>query len=205
MKRVLRLVVLPLAALLGCAQPVAGLWPPGPGEATHEIVVSTDAWHSVVALPRERPGGPVEEWGYADKAHYLEGHDGVLGTLDALFVPGAAVVVVTHADRIWAERSPQPPGRSWTFALMDAGYAGLLGFLHGELASPEVISDRNGADWYDAKSSYHAFHHCHHWTAAALREAGLPVWPAYALFKWSLEAQLDRAEEIARQLDDERR
>ena len=216
-------------AATACAQPVAALWPPAPGDATHRIVVSTDAWHSVIGL--RTPDAPTrdevtsrgsvtelgdatahgdaaasdggatravfEEWGYAEKGYYLEGSNGVCGTLRALFVPSAAVVVVTRGDRTWAERTPQPPARSWEFDLTDAGLARLIEFLHADVAAPAPISHAGGSDWFDAKSSYHAFHHCHHWTAAALRAAGLPVRPAFALFKWSLESQLDRAARIA--------
>lgn len=210
-------------AAAACAQPIAGLWPPGPGDVTHRIVVSTDAWHSVIGLCRENgqatqdaPSAPAaapeatrqagsprfEEWGFAEKGYYLEGDNGVCGTLRALFLPSAGVVSVTRGDRTWAERTPQPPGRSWEFDLTDAGFARLAAFLRAEVASPTPISHAGGAEWFDAASSYHAFHHCHHWTASALREAGLPVRPAFALFKWSLESQLDRAERIGAEMAD---
>jgi hypothetical protein len=191
----MRLALTALVLAAGCAQPVAGLWPPRPGEDTRQIVVSTDAWHSVICLTRDHGG--LEEWGYADKSYYLEGHDGVSGTLDALILPGAGVIHVACVERAWGERTPQPPGRVWHFDLTREGYARLLSYLQTSSEADQPCSERGGLVWFDAKSAYHMFHHCHHWAAGALREAGLPVWPLYAQFKWTFEAQLDRAADMA--------
>jgi hypothetical protein len=196
--RPVRLIAAVVVLAAGCAQPGAGLWPAEPGAATRRIVVSTDGWHSVIGLNADRaPGEPVEEWGYARKSYYLEGDTGACGTLAALFVPGTGVVLQTKDPRTWAERTTQPPARSWEFELTDEGWTRLVAFIDAERASEEPVSHKAGATWYDANSSYWGFHHCHHWTASALREAGLPVWSSYALFKWSFEAQLDRAATIA--------
>jgi hypothetical protein len=184
-----------LLFVAGCASPVDGLWPPRPDEPAHRIVVSMDSWHSVIGLVRA--DGTLEERGYADKAYYLEGDDGVCGTLGALFVPGTGVIQTTRGARSWAERTPQPPARSWTFDLSEEGRARLVAHMDADVAGATPCSLRGGAVWHDAKSSYWMFHHCHHWTASALREAGLPVFASYAMFKWSLEAQLDRAAGIA--------
>lgn len=182
----------------GCAQPIRQLWPPPPGARSHVIQVSVDRWHSMIALHHEQTSPADEsrqweEWGYAEESYYLEGDSGSSGTMRALFVPSAAVVQVASTAVPWSERTPQPPARSWAFRLSENGYQRLLEFLAGSRASPVVISDALGYSWYRASDSYHAFHHCYHWTARALRSAGLPVWSCYALFKGCLEAQLDRA------------
>jgi hypothetical protein len=190
-----RTLVAVLVLAAGCAQPVAGLWPPRAGEPTHRVIVSTDNWHSVIGLPRD--DGRLDEWSYASKAYYLEREDGFFGTLSAVFIPGDAVVLTRVSDRPWAETTTQPPGRSWTFDLSEEGYARLVAYVAAERASETPCSHAGGALWFDATSSYGGLHHCQHWTASALREAGLPVWSVYALFKWSLEAQLDRAEAMA--------
>lgn len=68
------------------------------------IVVSLDAAHSMIALPVEVPeahirggesvtgpddapggAGVYEEWGYAERAWYLEKRQGFIGVLRALF------------------------------------------------------------------------------------------------------------------------
>jgi hypothetical protein len=185
----------------GCASPVEGLWPPAPGDKTFRILVSVDSWHSVIGVwPEGDPGGHdlslLEEWAYAEKGYYLEGDSGSSGTMRALFWPSTGVVQVTRAGRPWSERTPQPPARTWSFELTEQGYRNLRNHLAGERESARPHLVERDSEWYIADCSYHAFHHCHHWTARALRSAGLPVWAFYALFKWSLEAQLDRAMEF---------
>ncbi len=185
----------------GCAAPVKGLWPPGPGEERFKIIVSIDRWHGLIGKwPQSDPTGrrmeDLTEWGYAERRYYLDGDVGPSGTLRALFLPSEGVVQVAQAGLTWSERTPQPPARMWTFYLTRRGYEKLLAHLATERKSTNVISRAGGARWYLSARSYHALHHCHHWTARALRAAGLPVWSSYALFKWSLERQLDRAQKF---------
>ncbi len=182
----------------GCASPIEGLWPPEPGEKTHRIIVSVDSWHSVIGLwPEEDPEGKdmplLEEWSYAERGYYLEGDTGSSGTMRALLVPSDGVVLVTRAGRPWNERTPQPPARTWSFELTEKGYQNLKRHLALERIPDTPYLVEGQVTWYLAARDYHAFHHCHHWTARALRTAGLPVWSSYSLFKWSFEAQLDRS------------
>lgn len=183
----------------GCARPVEGVWPPGPGEKSYRMIVSIDRWHSVIGIwPPEDPMGEgsalIEEWGYGEKGYYLDGDSGCCGALRALFVPSAGVVQVTRAGRPWSERTYQPPARQWSFPLSEAGNRRLKEHLQGERRGERIISRGPSSRWYRSRRDYHAFHNCHHWTARALRAAGLPVWSALGLFRWSLAAQLDRAE-----------
>lgn len=191
----------------GCAGPIVDLWPPEPAAGGHRIVVSVDSWHSVIGVyPQDDPEGEdasrLEEWSYAEKGYYLEGDAGCSGTLRALFLPSTGVVQLARLGRPWSERTPQPPARQWFFRLSREGYRNLVDFCRAARSSEEPL--RAGrSTWYPARRDYHAFHHCHHWTARALRSAGLPVWSFYALFKWSLEAQLDRAAAMAKSLSSE--
>jgi hypothetical protein len=92
------------------------------------IVVSLDAAHSMIALPVEVPGADIsgdegvtglddavggacvyEEWGYAERAWYLEKRQGFIGVLRALFLPTEGVVEVGIHQSIWAERTQKPP------------------------------------------------------------------------------------------------
>ena len=104
----------------GCAQPIERLWPPPPGMATHQIVVSVDSWHSVIGVwPRSGPGsqepGAIQEWSYAERGYYLEGDMGSSSTIRAIFWPSAGVVAVRDGGPPWSERTPQPPARQWRF------------------------------------------------------------------------------------------
>ena len=187
-----------VCVLSSCASPIAGLWPPDPGAATHRILVSIDGWHGVIGLwppddPAGEDGSKYQEWGYADWNFYLDGDDGFSGSCAALFWPTDAVIQVAHGRVPYYKRPATPPARHWWFELSEAGYNRLVAFLEAEKATDDVISHLAQAQWYAAKYDYQSFHHCLHWTARALREAGLPVWSSYALFRWSLVAQLDRA------------
>ena len=85
------------------------------------IVVSLDAAHSMIAFPVEAPvfhvrgehgvtgtdGAPrealvYEEWGYAERAWYLEKRQGFTGVLRALLWPTEGVVEVGIYESIWA-------------------------------------------------------------------------------------------------------
>jgi hypothetical protein len=193
------------AACGGCASPVEGLWPPEPGAASHRITVSVDDWHSVIGIwpegdSRGAEPSDLREWGYAERAYYHEGSMGSCGSLRAMLWPTEGVVVVHDEGRPMEEWSPDPPVRSWTFELTPEGHRALRAHLEGTLGSDTPFAEERGALWYEADRSYHAFHHCHHWTADALRAAGLPVTSFWAPFKWSLESQLDRAADMAAEI-----
>ena len=191
------------AHLGGCASPVEGLWPPEPGAPSHRIVVSVDSWHSVIGIwpegdARDTSPSGMREWAYAERGYYLEGSDGSSGSVRAMLWPSSGVIVVRADGQSLDEWSPDPPVRTWTFELTPEGHRALREYLESSRASAEPITEERGFLWYEADRSYHLFHHCHHWTAGALRAAGLPVTAFWAPFRWSLEAQLDRAEEMAR-------
>lgn len=180
-----------------CAAPIAGVWPPAPGEPSYRIEVAQDAWHSIITLwPESDPKGASsigkQEWGYADRSFYLDGHSGCSGTCGALFWPTEGVLRVAPGGASLHVQADQP-ARRWSFRLSAEGRRRLIAFLEGEKAAPGPISHVARSDWYLARPSYHVFHHCAHWTARAVRAAGLPVWSGYSLFGWSLAAQLDRA------------
>lgn len=205
------LSLLLLVPAAGCATPRGGLWPPAPGEPTQAIFVSVDTWHAMIAFPLEAQpellregsgdapagGGPLfEEWGYAERAWYLEGRQGLGGALRALFWPSEGVVEVAISDRIWAERTPQPPADAFIFYLSETGYRRLRQHLLSTLAAREPIAVVGASRFYPARDAYHLFHQCHQYAARALREAGLPVSPAGAFTRTSFVIQLRRVAEF---------
>ena len=191
-------LLLALALMLAsCAGPIAGLWPPAPDATKYRVLVSVDAWHSAIGLwPPDDPSGvdpsTFREWGYADRNFYLDGDDGFSGSCAALFWPTDAVIQVAAVGVPYYKRALTPPVRHWWFELSEEGYNRLVAFLEAERSSTDSVSHLAQARWYPAKYNYQIFHHCLHWTTRALREAGLPVWSSYALFRWSFVAQLDR-------------
>ncbi len=175
------------------------------------IVVSLDAAHSMIALPVEAPVFPVrgdhgvtgtddapgeprvyEEWGYAERAWYLEKRQGFTGVLRALLWPTEGVVEVGIHDSIWAERTQKPPVESFRFQISEAGHLNLRSYLRATIASEEPVGIVGNSQFCVARPSYHLFHHCHHYTAKGLREAGLPISMSGALTRDGFARQLRR-------------
>jgi hypothetical protein len=179
-------------------------------------VVSLDTWHAMIAIPihPEDSNQPsafsfkegnfpqhsslstqhfIEEWGYAERSWYLEGKTGVSGVVRALFWPTEGVVEVGQYDRVWAERTPQPPSDLFSFRLTEEGYQRFQQHLRATLLSEKPVVSFGQSVFYPAKRSYHLFHTCHQFAALALREAGLPISPFWAFNRTSLVWQLRRA------------
>ncbi len=204
-----------LVVLWGCAAPVRSLWPPGPDGTSKSIYVSLDTWHGMIAFPVEAsrsalpPGrresgdtsgeGDIlfEEWGFAERAWYLEGRQGLGGVLRALFWPSPGVVEVGIHETPWAHRTPQPPSELFTFRLTEEGYRRLRQHLHSTIEGTGAISAARPDTFYPAKRPYHLFHTCHQYVAHALRTAGLPVSSLWAFSRGTLAWQLHRASRIA--------
>jgi hypothetical protein len=138
-----------------------------------------------------------DEWGYAERAWYLEGKTGVSGIVRALFWPTEGVVEVGHSDRVWAERTPQPPSELFVFRVSDEGYRRLRLHLRGTISVNAQVASVGQSTFYPAVRSYHLFHTCHQYAAQALREAGLPISPFWAFNRTSLAWQLRRAARLS--------
>jgi len=203
-----------------CASPVGSLVPTNPDSPARTILVSLDTWHAMIAFPHENatedsglttekhssdPGSQssalsprhvYEEWGYAERAWYLEDQQGLNGIMRALFWPSEGVVEVGHYDRVWAERTPQPPSDLFTFRLTEESYQRLRQHLHSTLLSEEPVAIFRQSTFYPAKRSYHLVHTCHQYAAHALREAGLPISPFLAFNRASFAAELRRASRV---------
>lgn len=138
-----------------------------------------------------------EEWSYAEQAWYLEGHHGLSGVLRALFWPTPGVVEVGTHGRPWSERTPDPPAEQFRFTLSEEGFLRLRQFLEGSRLSETPLRAGGGSVFYPAQRAYSVFHQCHQYAAHALRAAGLPVSPPWALTPTLFVAQLRRAERMA--------
>jgi len=189
----------------GFSAPIRDLWPPDRGDQQFKIVIFTDGLHSEIGVwPENDAEGQrsqsLESWSYGERGYYMEGKTGVIGMLRATLIPTAGVVRVHRAG--WRFTGTQNlPDKTWELYVSREGYDRLLAHVRAQCESTNVIFATGRSEWYDAKHSYHTFHNCHHWTARALRAAGLPVWSSHALFRWSLEKQLDRAVKMQRNND----
>jgi hypothetical protein len=189
--------------LLACASPVESLRPPNPKPPARTVFVSVDTWHAMIAFPADGvnalPLTPhrYKEWGYAERAWYLEDRHGLSGIVRALFWPTEGIVEVGHYDRVWADRTPQPPAELFVFHVTDEGDRRLRRYLRGTISVETPIVSVGPSVFYPAVRSYHLFHTCHQYAALALREAGLSLSPIWAFNRTSLVWQLRRAGRIA--------
>ena len=185
--------------LSACASPVEGLRPTTADSPDRAIFVSLDTWHAMIAFATDtHDSSPLtphayEEWGYAERAWYLEDKRGLSGIIGALFWPTEGVVEVGHYDRVWVDRTPQPPAELFVFPVSDEGYQRLRRHLRGTISVETTLASVGHSGFYPAVRSYHLFHTCHQYAAHALREAGLPISPFWAFNRTSLAWQLRRA------------
>jgi len=168
------------------------------------IVVSLDASHSMIALPVRddqtltgtgdtfRNPRIFEEWGYAERAWFLEKRQGFTGVIRALLWPTEGVVEIGIHGSIWAERAQKPPVEAFRFQISEAGYWGLRSYLQETIASENPVGIVGNSRFCVARSPYHLFHHCHHFTAKGLREAGLPISMRGSLTRHGFARQLRR-------------
>jgi hypothetical protein len=119
------------------------------------------------------------------------------GIARALFWPTGGVVEIGHYDRVWADRTPQPPSERFVFRVSEEGYQRLRRHLRETISADVPIVSVDQSTFYPSVRSYHLFHTCHHYAAHALREAGLPVAAFWAFSRTGLAWQLQRAARIA--------
>lgn len=187
--------VIVLCLISACTSPVESLRSVSSDVPLRTIFVSLDTWHAMIAFPADEPNrssAPLmyEEWGYAERAWYIEGRQGLGGIVRALFWPSEGVVEVGRYDQVWADRTPQPPAELFVFRVDDAAYRRLRRHLHNTLSNETPITSIGQSVFYPSARSYHLFHTCHHYAAYALREAGLPISPLWSFNRTTLAWQL---------------
>jgi uncharacterized protein (TIGR02117 family) len=200
------------AALLGlaagCLGPVAPLYPPGRGAPTEAIWVVDHGWHTGLVMERSAiPTGLLPEQDDFPRARYLE-----LGWGDADFYqardPGAwtalRAAVASRASVVHVVGLPAPPveafaGEIVQVQLSRAGFDALVRFVdealqrEGRPRAPMLGRGLYGTSaFYPARGRYHLFYTCNTWIAEALRAAGAPITPAYAITAGNLMWQVRR-------------
>ncbi len=168
-------------------------------------------WHTQIGLPAEElqgglavfrqiyPGARAVMFGYGKRTFMVAPPDDI-GEYVLGPVPGPALIETVGL-------SESPPAAYGTagmiaLALPPGGAARLSAFLWDDMArdrlgQPLLVAPGPfaGALFYAARSGYTLFHTCNTWVAAALRAAGLPVDPDFAILSGQTMA---RAADAAR-------
>ena len=191
-------------------------WPPPHDGLSQEIYVSLDTWHAMIGFPRENErvvtgshptsGNGVsetdvsyfEEWGFSERAWYLEDQQGLGGVLRALFWPTEGVVEIGQHAKLWATRSSQPPVDLFLFRIREQDLHRVQQYLAETISTKVPIYEVGKSRFYVAEDSYHLFHHCHFYIAMALQAAGLPISPSFSISRSSLAWQLEQIVEQTR-------
>jgi uncharacterized protein (TIGR02117 family) len=205
-------VVVLLLAISGCLAPAAA--PPGP-EDPRVLFVVRHGWHTRVALrladvdpalwPESRALGPVAhvDVGWGDRDFYQAERGSVGQAIRAAVTPTRAVLHVGGFDApvetVFAEQDVV------RLVVSRSGLDRLARHVHASYArDPQgrPIRIRHGrypvSAFYEATGTYHLLSNSNHWTARALREAGVAMTPALAVTAGSVLRQARRAGSSAR-------
>lgn len=177
---------------------MGGLYPPRAGEPAIAVWIVAHSWHAGIAVRAsdvpamfwpERGHFPRAEYlevGWGDRDYWQAADPGLRLALNALLLPTPSVVRLTAIDEPLA--AAFPGAEIVEIRLSRAGFERLLRFVDDTFARTGAGSATplGPAPWphsrfYPAHGSYHLFRTSNTWTARALREAGLPITPAFAL------------------------
>ncbi len=203
-----------VAVACGCAGPVAHLYPPIAGESAIAIWIVRHRWHTGLVVPAtpvpsqiwperdDYPGARYLEVGWGDRDFY-QARDPTSGLAvrAALWPTPSVLHVVAFAE---------PPARVFPdaeiveLALSPRGFEQLCAFVaHAYARDARGQATPLGAGWYGDSRFYlgresYFLTTCNVWTARALRSAGLPISPIYALTAGNVIFQAKRFGKVIR-------
>lgn len=198
-----------LVVLLGCAcaRPIAELYFGGEGEKARSVFVVNHGWHSAIVikkadipeaiLPEVRDFLDAEylEIGWGDWDYYQAPEPGLGLALRAAFWSSRSVLHV--AGFKGAAESYFRGSEVVEIVLSDEAFQRVLQFVSDTFSRSDVAAPfeaRPGlypnSRFYSARGRFHLFRTCNTWVAEALRSAGLPIRPAYAVTAGNLSYQV---------------
>lgn len=201
-------VVLLALFLAGCTTRVELLNATVAEVAPKVIYVVSHGWHTgiVIAradLPDDWPGlqdfarSDYLEFGWGDAEYYLAENGTVWLALKALFWPTPSVLHV--AGITGSVTAFFPESRLVRISLPESGFARMLRFIRDTFwlvdegrAIPVAAGLYGEGKFYRARGKFYFPKTCNYWTVSAVREAGLPVIPLFAVTAGGVIAQVER-------------
>jgi uncharacterized protein (TIGR02117 family) len=169
--------------------PARDLPAPSPGDCV-EIALWSNGFHTSISIPtamlgddhplrRALPEAAYLLVGWGDEGYYR--HGGIWRGASALIPPSPTVIHLIGADQ--PVEGFYQASRVQRVALSGAQATGLAAFLAGETATdaagaPIFVSQGHAGPnsvFIRSDSHFHGLNVCNHWTARALRAAGLEV------------------------------
>jgi len=203
-----------LVFLTACLGPVPGLYPEEESQRPVTVYVTSHGWHVGIVAPSEHvlsqlPASPhypqrrFLEFGWGDASYYPNPDPGLRELLSAALLPTSAVMHIAGFD---ADVEQQFPGsRIVQVQLSEQGAAALGRFLANTLrpdddGEPVYTGTGLYADsiFLRARGPYMLPHTSNLWAARALRAAGLPITPLYAMTQGNVIHQAGRAGTVLR-------
>ncbi|HEX9756972.1 MAG TPA: DUF2459 domain-containing protein [Nitrospiria bacterium] len=183
----------------GCAGPIEELYPPQPDEPFHSIyLLNHNDWHTGIVIQiKEIPTGVFPEKaqfsdfqylevGWGDRDYYPMSDPGFWVTLKAGLWPTQSVLHVVGFNGSIENFFPE--SEIIEIHLSNKGFENLIGyidntFLRKEMGNPVDLGQGlyKNSRFYMAKEKFHLFKTCNVWVAQALRSAGCPITPFYAI------------------------
>ena len=206
----LRLTGVALTLLLtACLSPVDELYPADPALRPAPIYLTAHGWHVGIVIQADRilprlppsahyPGGRWLEFGWGDADYYPNPDPGLDVLLKAALLPTGSVMHIVGFDLPVQQRFPR--SESVALQLSEAGMQALATFLATRLQTDDqgqAIYQQTGlygeSAFFAARGIYMLPHTSNLWSARALRAAGLPITPIYAVTQSNLIWQAEQA------------
>lgn len=201
----------------GCLGAKPDLYPPDEEDRPIPIYVTGHGWHTGIVIEREvwfehadsvegYPGGNYYEFGWGDRDFFMDPDAGFWTALKAGFWPTSTVI---HISGFTSPPQDRFPGSDVIkISLSEKGVKNMVGFIEdrlkrdgdveAKLASAGTGLYGNGV-FIHSRGRYILPYTCNVWTGRALRAAGFPITPIYAVGRRNTIWQVGRHGEVLRE------
>ncbi|MEX0739526.1 MAG: DUF2459 domain-containing protein [Pseudohongiella sp.] len=198
-----------LLTLTACLGPAAGLYPADPALRPVPVYLTAHGWHVGIVVEAERvlpqlpdsshyPNGRWLEFGWGDADYYPNPDPGAGLLLKAALLPTSTVMHIVGFDQPVQQRFPY--SETVPLQLSSEGMQALAEFLATHMQADDdgqAIYEQPGlygeSAFFAARGIYLLPHTSNMWSARALRSAGLPITPIYAVTQSNLMWQAEAA------------
>ena len=204
-----------------CAGPIKSLYPPGNDEPSRSVYVINHGWHAGIVVKKEDiprniwpesqdfPDAEYLEVGWGDRDWYQAPGCNLWFALKALFWPTSSVLHVIGFNG--PIESYFPESEIIELELSLRGFERLFGYIQDSYArdaSGRTIRLGPGlyrnSSFYLSNKKFHLFKTCSVWTAKAIRSAGYPITPSYAITVGNLMFQVRKLGKVVQLAGKER-